>query len=301
MKNALLCMVAVLCFHISLYTQYYFYDATHLEPEWRWEGGITLGWMNCLTDLGGGKGNGKKFIKDINWKNGRPSAGLFLLTTHHDVIALRIEWTKAEVNAADSILKKEESPAALRYTRNLEFKSPISEFNVVAEFHPLMLLTSSFQLLSPYLLLGIGYFHFQPEANYNGTWIRLQPLHTEGQGFKEYPLRTPYKLAQLNFPIGLGIKYDASTFANFRLEILYRILMTDYLDDVSTDYIDASLFYKYFSLANADLARNLADRTKEILPNHQSVPGAIRGNAGNNDGYFSISIKFSIVLNRKRA
>ena len=32
-------------------------------------------------------------------------------------------------------------------------------------------------------------------------------LHTEGEGFAEYPDRKEYKLKQINFPVGAGIKY----------------------------------------------------------------------------------------------
>jgi hypothetical protein len=42
-----------------------------------------------------------------------------------------------------------------------------------------------------------------------------------------------YKLIQTNIPLGGGIKYEPSALLNLRLEGVYRILMTDYLDDVS--------------------------------------------------------------------
>jgi hypothetical protein len=63
----------------------------------------------------------------------------------------------------------------------------------------------------------------------------------------EYPERKEYKLTQLNFPLGAGIKLECSALLNLRLEILHRITRTDYLDDVSTRYIDPSLFQKYLS------------------------------------------------------
>src|SRR5215831_18919351 len=75
MKKCLLCLGAGLLFSACLNSQYYFYDATHLEPEWRFETGISPGLMNCLTDLGGHKGNGKKFLGDVNWKTTQPCAG----------------------------------------------------------------------------------------------------------------------------------------------------------------------------------------------------------------------------------
>ena len=60
--------------------------------------------------------------------------------------------------------------------------------------------------VSPYILAGIGYFHFNPQANLNDNYVDLQPLHTEGQGFAEYPNVKEYKLSQINFPVGIGSK-----------------------------------------------------------------------------------------------
>jgi len=293
-------VAALLCTCIHSFSQYYFYDATHLEPEWRWETGISVGWMNCLTDLGGAKGNGKKFIKDINWKNGRPCGGIFVLLTRHDIIGVRFECTVGNITAYDSILKNDESPAASRYKRNLHFRSSIIEAMLLAELHPLSVNNPSFHTFCPYLLFGIGFFHFQPQASLDGNWVNLQPLHTEGEGFAECPSSKEYRLNQINIPIGCGLKYDASAFMNLKLEVVYRILTTDYLDDVSGNYIDPQLFYRHLPSSQATIAERLADRTGELDITHQTQAGAIRGNPNNNDGYFSISIKVGVVLNRKR-
>jgi hypothetical protein len=298
MKQSLWCMTA-LCICFPCFAQYYFYDAHHLEPEWRWESGITMGWMNCLTDLGGRKGNGKKFIKDINTKNGRPCAGLFMKATYRDVIGLRLECNIGQITASDSILKNDQSEAASRYKRNLHFRSAILEASLIAEFHPLSLNNSAVHTFSPYILLGVGAFHFQPQACLEGRWINLKPLHTEGEGFPEYSSTKEYKLSQVNIPIGCGLKYDASALMNLNLEMMYRILRTDYLDDVSTNYIDPRVFYKHLSPSQARLAEILSDRTNELDITHHTQEGAMRGNPKNNDAYFSVSLKVSFVLNRK--
>ena len=299
MKKCVVCLAGLLLPYAN-FCQYYFYDSHHLEPEWRLEAGISIGLMNCLTDLGGHKGNGKKFIKDVNWKTSKACVGLFLTATHHEIIGLRIESNWGEVSGADSVLKNDQSPASLRYYRNLHFRSKLAELSALSEFHPIFLFQTSIPRLSPYLLLGVGYFKFQPEARINGSWVRLHNLHTEGQGFKEYPDRTDYKLQQVNIPVGLGLKYDLTGKIVMRLDFVYRILTTDYLDDVSQGYIDPSLFYKYFPTAKAELAQKLADRSIELDPSHQTIVDAIRGNPDNKDAYFSINLKISIVLNRRR-
>ena len=300
MKKCLLCFCVGLVCHADLNSQYYFYDATHLEPAWRLEAGASVGIMNCLTDLGGHKGNGNKFIKDVNWNASRFCSSLFLEVMHRDLIGVRLEYIWGNVTACDSVLKSDASAAALRYQRNLHFQSKTRECAALIECHPLLLFQSNIPAVSPYFIGGIGYFHFEPKAYLENAWISLQPLHTEGQGFIEYPKRTEYSLKQIEFPLGAGLKYDLSRWGMFRIEFLYRLLVTDYLDDVSTNYIEPSLFYKYYPADKARIATLLADRTGEIDPSHQTALGSIRGNPNNNDAFFSFSCRLSIVLNRKR-
>jgi Domain of unknown function (DUF6089) len=300
MRKCLLCLVGASFAIPHVFCQYYFYDANHLEPEWRIETGVSIGLMNCLTDLGGKKGNGRKFLQDVNWKLSRPVGGLYLSITYHDYLGIRMSFIQGSVTANDSVLKGKNYPASLRYNRNLHFRSKIAEWNAVMEFHPLYLQQSKSPNVSPYLSLGFGYFCFEPEAYLDGSWISLQPLHTEGQGFREYPKRVEYKTRQGNIPLGLGAKYDLSNLLVCRIEFEYRILFTDYLDDVSQNYIDPSLFYKYFPDQKAVLAQRLADRSGEIDPSRQTKPEAMRGNAGNKDTYFSFTMKLGFILNRKR-
>ena len=54
--------------------QYYFYDSKHYDNPFTFEIGGSVGVMNCLTDIGGNKGIGKKFVKDLNFGKTRLSA-----------------------------------------------------------------------------------------------------------------------------------------------------------------------------------------------------------------------------------
>ena len=124
-------------------------------------------------------------------------------------------------------------------------------------------------------------------------------MSTEGQGFAEYPDRKPYKLNGISFPVGAGIKYELSPLVNLRAEFIYRPTNTDYLDDVSTNYIDKSLYYNYFTGAKLNNALLLTDRQRgEYLP--QSLPGKKRGNVKDKDNFFSFNLKVSINLGREK-
>jgi len=175
--------------------------------------------------------------------------------------------------------------------------------SLTAELHPIELL-SVFDperlppRLSPYLIGGIGVFHFNPQANLDGQWIDLQPLRTEGEGFSEYPDRKVYRLNQLNIPLGLGLAYAVSPKFNVRLEYINRKLFTDYLDDVHSTYIDPSLFGKYLSGNQLTDALILNNRRKPGVPDPQTTarPGGKRGNPTNNDSYFTINVKVGFVF-----
>jgi len=146
--------------------------------------------------------------------------------------------------------------------------------------------------------VGLGIFHFNPYVQFNDRRVYLRQLHTEGEGFPEYADRQEYKLTQVNFPVGAGLKYEASALINFRLEVLHRFLQTDYLDDVSQSYIDPSLFAKYLPAEEAEIARQLSDRRKDPTGNLRADQP--RGNSRKNDSYFSITLKLGIIINRSR-
>jgi hypothetical protein len=283
-----------------LHSQYYFYNDKYYNSAILFEAGLSIGAMNCLTDLGGKKGEGKPFLKDFDLKTTHPCGSIYFSILYDQTLAFRLEGSIGKVSASDNVLKHDQSEARKRYDRNLHFQSNILELVFLTEFFPQSLFTrENYPLLSSYLMAGIGFFKFGPKAKLNGQWMDLHSLHTEGQEFKEYELRQHYKLTQINFPVGLGARYEISALVNVRAEVLYRFLKTDYLDDVSTQYIDPKLFTSNLNGRDATNARLLADRSWEIEPGMIKRAGEIRGNPQNKDGYFSFNIKAGLVLNRK--
>lgn len=298
---------------LSLYSKnasaQYFYDQNYYNNPLLFELGGSIGAMNSLTDIGGKKGFGGKFTKDLNMGNTNFVAGLYFGAIYQDMVGLRLEANFGKVSAHDSVLSnvpvKDISRA--RYNRNLSFRSNITEISLIAEFYPLNafidweMRESSPPRFTPYIMAGVGYFKFNPQANLNGTWVDLQPLSTEGQGFAEYPDRQPYKLSGMSIPIGAGIRYELSPLLNLRAEFLYRPTNTDYLDDVSTTYIDKDndFLNNGFTGARFNNAYALTDRQRgEYLP--QTLPGKKRGNPKDNDNFFSLNLKLGLILGRER-
>jgi hypothetical protein len=285
--------------------QYYFYDNKYYDNPLLFEVGGSIGAMNCLTDLGGNKGVGKKFVKDLNLGKTNFAGSIYLSATYQYMFALRLEATFGQVSADDKVLSKVKASTFGRYDRNLNFKSRITDFMLGLEIHPLYIFNRNNEdkeppLLSPYLLAGVGFFSFKPQTTIGGKTVDLQPLSTEGQGFAEYPDRKPYKLNQINFPLGVGVKYELSSTLNLKAEFVYRILTTDYLDDVSTNYIDPNLYANYFTGAKLTNALLANDRQYEIDPSHITSPGDQRGNPKNNDAYFSFNVKIGYTFGREK-
>lgn len=283
--------------------QYYFYNDTYYDSPVLVELGGSIGAMNCLTDLGGKKGIGKRFVKDLNMGKTNFDGGIYLSAIYKYAIAFRLEAAFGKVSADDKVLKDVEVKdiARARYNRNCNFRSNITEFSLVTELHPLFIFIDYTERdqdpprLSPYLLGGIGYFSFNPQAQYNNRWVDLQPLKTEGEGLTED--RPNYKLKQINFPLGIGLKYELSSVVNVRGEFVYRVLRTDYLDDVSTTYVDPSVYATSgMSAANQALAFKLSDR--QI--NHITGPGGKRGSPAEKDAYFTLNLKLGLYIGRER-
>ena len=161
--------------------------------------------------------------------------------------------------------------------RNLSFRSMLLDGALTGEFY-----IPGFQpynLASPvsgFVFAGVGFQAFNPRALYEGTWVELQPLGTEGQ--------SPYQKITLSIPFGVGFKYALTDKFNLGLRIGTRKTFTDYIDDVSGDYVS----YPELLASNGELAAALGNRTGELgLGEPVVVPtGTPRGDGTASDWTF---------------
>ncbi len=273
----------------------------------RFETGLNIGPSFFLGDLGGHRGKGSRFVKDLNLPTTQMFYGAFLTYYPNEWFGLRVAAQYGKLSGADDLITTKGENELYRKQRNLDFRTNIAEAYMACELYPLSLLNKGNEdykpRLSPYGVLGVGVFHFNPQgsltdANGNTTWYYLRPLHTEGEGFSEYPGRKEYALTQVNIPMGFGVKYYLSDRVNLSLEFLYRHTFTDYIDDVSTTYIDPNLFAKYLSPHNAAIAAQISDKVYAIVnPGlSRNSPGTQRGDPNQNDAYFTTFLKFAIRL-----
>ena len=116
--------------------------------------------------------------------------------------------------------------------RELNFKTKINDFSLVAEFNFWEYFTGSKRnYFTPYIFAGVGFFTFKP---YNFKGVDLKAHGTEGQydGYEE----RRYNLWNFSFPFGFGFKYSLTNRLALGLEWGMRKTLTDYIDDVSTTY-----------------------------------------------------------------
>lgn len=208
----------------------------------------------------------------------RPNTVLGVAYRNSARLLLRSEFNFARVYGSDE--------GGKNYIRNLHFRSNIYEVNVNAVYD-IIPYERKFRYrapFTPFLHGGIGAAYFNPKAELNGNWVKLRPLQTEG---RRYGSITPV------ITYGLGVRYKATPELNISLEAGYRWTFTDYLDDVSSVYVDNSTL-------TGD-AKILADRTNELseVPKSGNYiksqqhwrTGHIRGNPKRNDGYFLLQVK----------
>jgi len=180
--------------------------------------------------------------------------------------------------------------------RNLSFQSNIFEWNVLAEYN---FMDITRQRFSPYVFAGLAVFHFNPYAyDTSANKVYLNPLSTEGEGLPQYPDRKPYGLTQLSIPFGGGIKFRISEGVVIAYEISFRKLFTDYLDDVSTWYVDGTTLLN----ARGPKAVEMAYRGGEVKGGNPTYPpdGTKRGSPNAKDWYYNSGIRVSIAINPGR-
>ncbi len=270
--------------------------------------GLGIGPMFFLGDLGGNKGVGKStWLKDVSFPLTKLSKGIYANIYPTEWLGFRVSLNQGRVDGYDSLIKDHGGDERLRKMRNLQFQSQILEAYAAMEIYPTVFFEKYDGLqgkFRPYGLVGIGMFHFNPKGKYyapDGTakWVDLQPLRLEGQGMAEYPDRRPYSLNQMEVPLGVGFKYYIKENMYVGLEVLHRQTFTDYVDDVSTTYIDNSLFSRYLTADQAAMANQLYYR-QDFVPNSSQTrrpADAQRGDVTQNDAFFTSVLRFGWRLN----
>jgi hypothetical protein len=185
-----------------------------------------------------------------------------------------------------------------RRRRNLNFRSDIVEFSIQAEWNILGYENTRTSFgWSPYLFVGVSVFKFNPKTQFHyiaglhdatlqaqdGDWIELQPLGTEGQETTKFNDKRRYSLTQISIPLGFGAKWQLDDHWAFGIDFGVRKTFTDYLDDVSSIYVDDIIVGGAsgpMAVALKDRSQELGDPAVERFENND-----LRGNSKTKDWY----------------
>jgi len=220
----------------------------------------------------------------------KPAGGIIFRYNFNPRLAARANVLVGSIQGDDSY-----SNSVGQQQRNLNFKSPITEGSVQLEFNFLdYQIGNEKRKFTPYIFFGLGVFQFNPQGEFNGNWVALQPLGTEGQGLQGGASKKKYKLVQMSIPFGVGVKANLSKSIGLSIEWGMRKTFTDYLDDVSKRYYDPVLI----AAARGTTAATMSDKSIGTDPNYTNT-GRQRGNSTTKDWYSFAGIVLSFKLKQK--
>ncbi len=241
--------------------------------------GIGLGFSTYYGDL-------SSDILQNDLKQSHPAIQVFYNYYMNQYLNTRIALGHGTISGDDSYSSRD-----WQLKRNLSFQSSITELSGIAEINILGIK----HVINPFLFSGVNMFHYNPKTYYKGEWIYLQPLGTEGQGSYLHPDRRKYSLMDISLVFGGGVKIKINHSLILSLELGWRKTNTDYIDDVSKDYVG----YSELKRTNGELAADLADRTGEYNGSDpvSRIPGLQRGGEKIQDYYTMSFVNFVYILN----
>jgi hypothetical protein len=290
--------------------------------------GITINALNYYGDL---SPLPRKMSTDINFT--RPGYGLTYTLRKGPRYTLQSQFLVGTIRGNDaSSAAKDDVNGIYRMRRNASFKNTIEELSVSAVFD-LFDNNSVYThrpLWTPYVFFGASVFHHNPKGKVpdkdldgndlpnRGEWISLRPLGTEGQyadllpGDANYGIK-PYKLFQSSLLFGLGVRYRINEVIDIWADFSCRYTFTDYLDDVSRNYVDLGVFpdklaqsmsYRnydsHLSLVNPNVYKGRDGKMYTVESGYGSEhPDNMRGNKNNKDIMMITSVRVSHVIGQK--
>ncbi len=274
-----------------------------------------MGVTGFMGDLGGGDVD-NKYIGDFDFTSQRPLLSVGGRYKVLEPLAVKGTFSYGFVQGDDK-----KSKNIYNLDRNLNFYSHLFEIAAQVEYSILKEPVShrynlrrgkKFSLrnlkINTYLFVGIAGFYFNPQGRDDspegtGEWVKLRPLGTEGQGLMES--RDYYSKFSVAFPFGIGFKYNITRRIGIGAEFGARYTLTDYIDDVSTSFVDND----WLAAERGEQAARLADPS--LWSEHpvkfdsdgnpvKYAAGNQRGSAKFNDFYIFSMVTVSYKLRTSR-
>lgn len=264
---------------ITLFSTLSFSQGSNFNTQRNWamnkkEISLGLGVTQFLGDLGGANRIGTDYsLRDLDFPSTSLGGSLSYRYRFHPYYATSTMLNIGMVRGNDALTT---DPA--RNGRNLSFRSIIINLSQRIEIIVLANEKIGRRYNIPglrgftdhneqlYLIAGIGAMYYNPKTMYNGSWVALQPLHTEGQGLSGGP--DQYKRITASVPLGIGFRMGINRMWRIGIEATYVKTFSDYIDDVGGVYYDPAILAAQYGPTSAALS----DRAS-----YYNVPGDMRG------------------------
>jgi len=263
-----------------------------LFSQYRWDVGIRLGTSNYLGDIGGEIEDRKDFVYDLKLAETRWAMSGFARYKLNSLLSFQGALTYLRVTGSD---KFSTNPG--RMGRNLSFRNDIVDLSAYTQifFYEINDLGRTYRYRNDFRAYGYtgltGFYH-SPKADYNGEWVALRPLKTEGQ-------LKPYSPVGFAIPFGLGFYFTIEKRYRIGWELSWRKTFTDYSDDISTTYAKLD---DPTAAAVANRTLELDRSSDETIPQKENYfPGNKRGDPTHNDAYMFTTLNLSYTFRGKSA
>jgi hypothetical protein len=257
------------------------------KAQYNWEFGGGIGVASLLGEMGGDELNRRDFVADLKFEQTRQGANAFARYRLTPIFSIKTSFNYMTVRGADSLSRN-----IGRYTRNLSVRNTMYEFSTEFQyfFFEINDLGHTYRYkdnFRAYIGVGAGALFHSPETFYNGEWVKLRPLTTEG---------VKYSVATMTIPASAGFYLTLNRKYRIGWNISWRTTFTDYLDDISNKYVDPSVLPNATAIALANRSRP-SDLDPAAIFSH--APGEKRGDPSNRDSFLTSSIEFSYVYRGK--
>lgn len=275
---------------------------TTASAQYAWDFGMHVGGANYLGEMGGTDQPRRDFVWDMKLSQTRWAVGGFARRKINRLISVNTGLLYMRIQGADAL-----STYRPRRGRNLNFRNDMLEWYLRPEFTIFQdndlggrgRYRLDFRLFG-YVGIAAYYHNPQGQLNREGTFYDLRPLTTE---------LVDYGSIGVSVPVGIGFHFTQRRRHRFGMDLGWRTTFTDYLDDVSTVYVDPNLLPEGANGLAADLynQHSFAYAADPTLPGpgnygYYDTPGDSpkkenqRGDPTHNDSYLTLTLTYSYVL-----
>lgn len=271
--------------------------------QYAWDFGAHLGGANYLGEMGGKEQTRRDFVWDMKLGQTRWALGGFARRKINRTISLNAGLMYLRIQGADAL-----SLNRGRVGRNLNFRNDMFELYLRPEFTIFQdndlggrgKYRTDFRLFA-YAGAALYYSNPKGQLNREGEFFALRPLNTE---------LADYSPLGFAIPAGIGFHFTKSRKHRFGFDFGWRTTFSDYLDDVSTVYVDparlpggpnglSAQMYDQSAFAYA-LDPTLPDPAnygwKPPTPGPSKKGENKRGDPTHNDSYLTMTLTYSYVL-----